>query len=163
MLEYLADVRGRCKASYYLISFLITVEICREGDIRLQDGGTATRGRVEICLGVWSRVCGTTGFEDSDATVVCRQLGFTSASAIASTHFPNGDRPFGITFVECNGNEGRLTNCPHRSDQSAIRATCNSLSSQSAGVSCGKGININFSVHVLIWWFVVQELVNVGN
>ena len=47
---------------------------CEEGDIRLIDG-TATAGRVELCLhGVWSMVCDN-HWDIRDARVTCRKLG----------------------------------------------------------------------------------------
>jgi len=51
---------------------------CTEGAIRLR-GGTATRGRVEIChANVWGTVCDHS-FGNVGARVVCSQLGFTYA------------------------------------------------------------------------------------
>ena len=48
-----------------------------QGAIRLQ-GGTATQGRVEICNNnVWGTVCDNR-WDNTDAQVVCRQLGFTA-------------------------------------------------------------------------------------
>ena len=47
---------------------------CTQGAIRLQ-GGTATQGRVEICNNnIWGTVCNS-NFDNTDARVVCVQLG----------------------------------------------------------------------------------------
>ena len=49
-----------------------------DGDIRLRDGATRFEGRVEICLdNVWGTVCDIEWGKE-DASVVCRQLGFSS-------------------------------------------------------------------------------------
>ena len=48
---------------------------CTQGVIRLR-GGNATSGRVEICNNNdWGRVC-SDGWDNNDAEVACRQLGF---------------------------------------------------------------------------------------
>ena len=44
------------------------------GAVRLQGGQNEREGRLEVCNdGVWGTVCDG-GWEDRDATVICRQL-----------------------------------------------------------------------------------------
>ena len=51
---------------------------CVSGDIRLAGLTSLQRGRVEVCLdGVWGTVCNNQ-WGRADASVVCRQLGFSS-------------------------------------------------------------------------------------
>ena len=47
-----------------------------EGEIRLEGGTTSREGRVEMCSGgVWGTICDN-GWSNTDARVVCRQLGY---------------------------------------------------------------------------------------
>ena len=49
---------------------------CTTGDIRLAGANVPNEGRVEICMNnVWGTVCDD-GWDTTDATVVCRQLGY---------------------------------------------------------------------------------------
>ena len=50
---------------------------CTEGAVRLLGGVTKYEGLVEVCVGgVWGVVC-PSGWDVREATVVCKQLGFT--------------------------------------------------------------------------------------
>ena len=52
---------------------------CNDGDIRLVGSTSPLEGRVEMCYeGVWGTVCNS-AWHTIDASVVCRQLGYSSS------------------------------------------------------------------------------------
>ena len=64
------------KRALILYNLIQPLDVCAQGDIRLQ-GGNATSGRVEICNNnVWGTVCDD-AWADIDAQVACRQLGLS--------------------------------------------------------------------------------------
>ena len=64
-----------CSCIYVIIGR--SFDDCNEGNIRLVNGTDGGSGRVEVCLdGHWGTVCDH-GWDSSEATTVCRQLGYT--------------------------------------------------------------------------------------
>ena len=55
---------------------------CTDGEIRLVNGTTERNGRVEMCYGgIWGSVCNHF-WDDTDASVVCRELGHNSTGNV---------------------------------------------------------------------------------
>lgn len=54
---------------------------CQNGDVRLVAGQAPDQGRVEYCLGgIWGTICGDNSWDNREAQVICRQLGYENAS-----------------------------------------------------------------------------------
>ena len=126
------------------------------GQLRLVGGNIANEGRVEMCMNnVWGTVCDDT-WGSTDATVVCRQLGYsthgeqaapalietliiigvlaykcTGAVAFLNAFFGSGTGPIYLGNIDCTGRESNLIDCPHRSIVSCFRGH-----SDDAGVRC---------------------------
>ena len=101
--------------------------------LRLIGGSSYNEGRVEVYYnGQWGTVCDD-GWDDTDAGVVCRQLGFgSSGTAIGSAGFGQGSGPIWLNNIICIGNESTLAICGHAGIN--ISRTCNHLND--AGVRC---------------------------
>ena len=119
----------------YYITFFITTTGQIETEqvqVRLAGGSTPNEGRVEVLYnGVWGTVCDDSwGIED--ATVVCRQLGFSDvgAQAHSQAHFGQGSGSIMMDDLGCTGTETSIDqyshrgweshNCAHSEDASVI-------------------------------------------
>eukprot|EP00731_Ephydatia_muelleri_P028193 Em0019g1066a len=91
-----------------------TSSVCVTGQIRVQDGSTSFNGRVEVCYNdVWGTVCDDL-FNDVDASVACRQLGYSAGGIVAPfTYYPQGAGSIWLDNVQCLGTESRLFDCPN--------------------------------------------------
>ena len=66
-------------AFHYNVQISTTAALsCTNGTLRLANGSLPSAGRVEICInGVWGTMSGYYGWDNNDARVVCRQLGYS--------------------------------------------------------------------------------------
>ena len=105
--------------------------------LRLAGPSSDNEGRVEIYFGgKWGTVCDD-GWDDTDASVVCRQLGFgSSGTAIGSAGFGQGSGPIWLDSVTCTGSELMLVNCSHL----GVGVTEDCSHSKDAGVSCNGAV-----------------------
>ncbi|KAL9961250.1 hypothetical protein ACROYT_G030159 [Oculina patagonica] len=81
--------------------------------VRLVNGG-ASYGRVEVYHnGQWGTVCDD-AWDINDANVVCKQLGFPSASSAPPlAAYGQGSDPIWMEEVNCQGGEASLLDCAH--------------------------------------------------
>uniref|UniRef100_A0A1X7VN53 Deleted in malignant brain tumors 1 protein n=1 Tax=Amphimedon queenslandica TaxID=400682 RepID=A0A1X7VN53_AMPQE len=105
------DIGVRCESS------------CTNGDIRLIGSSNPLVGRVEVCFDTtWGTICDN-NWDNNDATVVCRQLGFSDQGAIAGQNsYTEGLKFFHITNLNCQGTEESVFNCSYSNVQSV---SCN--------------------------------------
>ena len=109
--------------------------------MRLVGGSSYNKGRVEVnYYGEWGSVCDD-GWDDTDASVVCRQLGFgSSGTAIRSAHFGQGSGSIWLDSVTCTGNESTLASCGHL----GVGVTINCSHSRDASVVCSRNFSKTF-------------------
>ncbi|PIK53558.1 putative deleted in malignant brain tumors 1 protein [Apostichopus japonicus] len=92
-----------------------------EGSLKLVDGVSVYVGRIEIYHnGEWGKICGD-DWDDDDAQVVCRQLGYpidysyglSPNSGDYGESYGEGSGPIMLDDVRCDGSEYMLTQCGH--------------------------------------------------
>ena len=107
--------------------------------MRLVGGSSYNEGRVEIYYNYqWGTVCDD-GWDDIDAGVVCRQLGFgPSGTAIGSAGFGQGSGSIWLDSITCTGSESTLASCGHLGV--GISRSCYHY--EDAGVKCSEGRNV---------------------
>lgn len=106
-----------------------------DGALRLVGGNYVSEGNVEVLHnGKWGTVCDDE-FDNSEANVICRQLGFEKATKVttAST-YGHAKRTFWMNNLYCDGSEDELTKCRFDGWENTDCAP-----SEAAGVICQKG------------------------
>lgn len=122
---------------------------CSTGSLRLVGGAFDTEGRVEVCFNnEWGTVCDDF-WGSADASVVCRQLGYSPLGAVATVRafFGAGTGSIFLDDVSCNGSEARLVECTANpiGDHNCVHA-------EDAGVRCQTDTaatpgTINYIIH----------------
>ena len=119
-----------------LFNFIyLVVKARNHGNLRLVGSRGYRNGKVEIYIepnNTWGIVCDD-HWDDADARVVCRQLGFGNSGTAVLTH-PSPvsfNTPIWLDDVDCTGHEQRLIDCPHNGLENH---NCGSF--EDAGVTC---------------------------
>ena len=86
-----------------------------DNQIRLQGSTLPYAGRVEVFYkGVWGAIS-SRNWDINDATVVCRQLGYSAGAEVALKNGVYGlvSGPVWITNLQCTGSESNVVECVH--------------------------------------------------
>ena len=110
--------------------------------VRLSGGFAPYAGQVIVYhQGVWGTVCDN-GWDENDAAVVCRELGYPGVTMATKGSFYGYRlaKTINIELVGCYGNETKLSQCSYTtsSEQSACRTEWRR---NKAGVICQAGNN----------------------
>ena len=116
-----------------------------DGDIRLINGdGTPGNGRIEIYHdNTWGIVCDDF-FDEREAEVVCRQLGYDHVDSHSIKVSGRSGQQIWLDDLRCTGRESRLSECSHIGWGAH---NCNSRDEGTA-VTCSQSIAEGIGVHV---------------
>lgn len=92
---------------------LLLIVLCQNGDLRLVDGTNQFEGRLELCYNeTWGTICDGL-WNEQDANVACRQLGYqpTGAVPLSNAFFGQGSGIIWLDNLICLGDEERLLDC----------------------------------------------------
>ncbi|KAJ8306645.1 hypothetical protein KUTeg_017190, partial [Tegillarca granosa] len=104
--------------------------------IRLVNGGSSDRGRVEVYYnGSWGTVCDD-DWSQADATVICKMLGYSSGIGFSDANFGSGTGKILLDDVHCTGSEADINDCSHR-----LWGQSNCDHSEDAGVQCSGALS----------------------
>ena len=119
-----------------------------DGELRLVDGdGTDGNGVLEIYHNnEWGIICDDF-FDQPDAEVACRQLGYDHAESYSIRLRGHWSRRIWLDDLLCNGTESRLADCHRRRSILWGAHNCN-VQEEAAGVTCGDTVAEGLGVHV---------------
>ena len=136
---------------------MCTTDVSTVLPIRLVGGSTPSEGRVEVLFrGEWGTVCNDE-WDQMDANVVCRQLGYLEALS-APMNVPSGSGAIWFDNLRCTGDEIALSQCP--SDTNIGAHNC--LHSEDVSVKC-RGVCVQRSnVHTMCSFNVLCVCVHIS-
>ena len=115
-----------------------------DAPIRLVNGSNDSQGTVEIMYqGIWGTICDD-GWDDNDATVVCRELGYSHGNATRRAQFGSSTGPVWLRQVGCTGRESKLSYCLH--DGASNIGDCSH--EQDVGVQCYEANGTYTHIHI---------------
>ena len=139
-----------------------TGSTCTYGDVQLVDGSNQYEGRVEVCINdQWGTVCDNS-WGTTDATTVCKQLGYAYTSstisiihslifyvkiilmlfslagkAYANAYFGQGTGPIVLDSVQCSSINNKILQCP---SNPILQVSSSCGHDDDAAVGCEGGI-----------------------
>lgn len=84
------------------------------GDVRLVDGPSSNKGRVEVYHdGQWGTICDDS-WHMQDGDTICKQLGYERARYVYfRAHYGQGTGPIWIDQIHCNSGSASILDCRH--------------------------------------------------
>ncbi|KAI1889261.1 hypothetical protein AGOR_G00177320 [Albula goreensis] len=113
------------------------------GHVKLRGGRNQFEGRVEVDIeGIQGGVCAK-HWGIREATVVCRQLGFTGSAMAGRMPERMDDPPVSVSLMKCRGDEGSLDQCELKRGggcSTAVRAAVHCRVTESCSVLRDTGV-----------------------
>ena len=93
-----------------ILAFLSLSSDAQTGQLRIASG-TTKKGRIEIYYNsAWNTICDD-GWDNVDATVACKQLGYKIGYGLQGEVVVNGSGNIAMDDVACTGSESQLQYC----------------------------------------------------
>jgi len=107
--------------------------------VKLLHGFAPYAGQVAVNhRGAWGAVC-ENGWDEKDALVVCRELGYPGVTMITNNRFFGVEGTINIENLGCYGNETKLRECSYKVTTELSK--CRTRWRKEAGVICEAGNN----------------------
>jgi hypothetical protein len=123
---------------------------CDHGAVRLNGSLHSNVGQVFVCVdGAWGTIC-SDNWRDADASVTCRQLGYSPYGAISfppGVYFSYNDiTPVLFSYLNCTGDESNILDCQYRlatsqktCDHTSDAAVICQYTNDTVDLSCANG------------------------